>query len=168
MVFHCALKNKAKCASILLSFVSIVMILYYAILLKVVNAYQIDRHNLNEFMYIITPCLTLLTNLLLFQAVIDLQHQSLYYWPKPKPCLLWWMLVHSIVILLLLNEIMCCFYSFSGQDCWFPNAKNLSCHNQSSVHIIISLIMFIIEEIFIIFGMKIVMKVLENHKKEAI
>ena len=106
--------------------------------------------------------------ILLFQAVIDLQHQSLYYWPKPKPCLLWWMLIHSIVILLLLNEIMCCFYSFSGQDCWFPNAKNLSCHNQSNVHIIISLIMFIIEEIFIIFGMKIVMKVLENHKKEAI
>ena len=156
MIFHCSLKNKAKCASLLLSIVSVAMILYYGIQLKIAKAYHIDKHGLNDIMYIITPCLTLLTNLLLFQAVIDLQHQSLYYWPKPKVCLLWWMLIHSIVVLLLLNEIMCCFYSFSGQDCWFPSAKKLSCHNQSSVHIILSLIMFIIEEIFILFGMKIV------------
>ena len=168
MIFLCSLKNKAKCASLILSFVSIAMILYYTIQLKLTTSYNVDKHSLNEFMYIITPCLTLLTNLLLFQAVIDLQHQSLYYWPKPKVCLLFWMLVHSIVILLLLNEIMCCFYSLRGQDCWFPNAKNLSCHNQSNVHIIVSIIMFIIEEIFILFGIKIVIKVLENHKKEEI
>ena len=167
MISYCSLKNKAKCASLLLSFVSITMILYYAILLKFGKEQHVAKNGLNELMYIITPCFTLLTNLLLFQAVIDLQHQSLYYWPKPKVCLLSWMLVHSIVILLLFNEMMCCFYSFSGQDCWFPNAKNLSCHHQSRVHIIVSIIMFILEEIFILFGMKTVIEVLENHKKDA-
>ena len=167
MIVHCSLKNKAKCASLLLSFVSTAMILYYAILLKLGKEQHVAKNGLNDLMYIITPCFTLLTNLLLFQAVIDLQHQSLYYWPKPKVCLLSWMLVHSIVILLLLNEMMCCFYSFSGQNCWFPNAKNLSCHHQSSVHIIVSIVMFIIEEIFILFGMITVVEVLEKHRKEA-
>ena len=164
-----SLMNRAKVLSIVFSFLSLSMLLYYTIQPKV-EAKKDLEYQLKDFIQIIAPSITLVTNLLLYQAVIDIHHQSLYYWPKPKYCLLSWLLVHSSVTILLTHELVCCFYSIHGKY-WVSTSEVATCFNQqtdSQALVILLTAIFIFEEILIIFGMKIVLELLSAYKKGII
>ena len=166
MICGVSLMNRAKVLSIVFSLLSIAMLLYYTIQPKVKAENDLEYH-LKDFLQIIAPSLTLVTNLLLYQAVIDIHHQSLYYWPKPKYCLLTWLFVHSTVTILLTHELVYCFYSIHGKYS-LSTSGFATCFNQqttSKVLVIFSTTLFIFEEILIIIGMKIVLEVLSAIQK---
>ena len=164
-----SLMNRAKVLAIVFSLLSLSMLLYYTIQPKV-DAEQDREYHLKDLLQIIAPSITLVTNLLLYQAVIDIHHQSLYYWPKPKYCLLSWLLVHSTVTILLTHELVCCFYSIHEK--YSKSSSGVAtCFNQqtdSQPIVILSTTLFIFEEMLIIIGMKIVLEVLSAYKKGII
>ena len=143
-----SLMNRAKVLSIVLSLLSLSMLLYYTIQPKV-EAEQDRAYHLKDFLQIISPSITLVTNLLLYQAIIDIHHQSLYYWPKPKYCLLSWLLVHSTVTILLTHELVCCFYSIHEKYSQSTSGAASCFNQQTNSLIILSTTLFILEEILI-------------------
>ena len=158
-----ALINRAKGLSVILSLVSLSMLLYYLIQQELTTIKN-REYDLTYFVHLIVPSIALLVNLLLYQAIIDIYHQSLYYWPKPKVCLLWWILIHSIIFLLLLEELIRCIYSYRGQDC-LSTSELRRCLNEetnSKSFIIPASIIYTILEVLILYGMKTVFEVLAN------
>ena len=166
MSCNISLDTKTKSISIGLSMISILSILYFTIQPKLIDEYH--QYNLNDVLHIITPSLSLVSNLLLYQAVLDIHHQSLYYWPKPKVCILSWLLIHAVVALLILYEITSCLFPIRDENV-LP-IRNSACFNlDTSVKSILKSlsVILMVEELLILLGMMTVISLLADYKKQS-
>ena len=162
MDYNISLFTKAKSIAFVFSLLSIIALLYYLIQPSWLDARQ-DHHkyNLSEYVHIIAILLVLITNLLLYQAILDISCKSLYYWPNPKYCLLSWLIVHCIVMLLLFSNMVSCFHSLRRQD--FASTHKDQ-ETSSKINLIPFCILLALGQMLILLGMKTVLNVFAEHK----
>ena len=159
-----SLVNKAKAISFVFSLVSIVVALFFLVHPKIIEEDD-HKYTLNECVYIITATSALITDLLLYQATMDMKHKSLYYWPNPNYCLLSWIVVHLIVLALLVSRMSSCIYSLIDQN--FTSAYE----NQESSYknnLVLLSIVLASGQILIILAVKTVLNVFQSYNKDEI
>ena len=64
---------------------------------------------IHVIMFMVT-CLTIVVNLLLYQGALDLASIDLYFWPDPKYCKIWWLVVYIPIALVYLYGAVTCLY----------------------------------------------------------
>ena len=145
-----SLQTKAKAVSLLFSVVSIIVIVFYIINPQLIK--DKENHDLHDYLYIILAALALLSNLLMYQALLDISSSKLYYWPDPRYCFLYWILVHSVSLIIFFLNMIFRFWFLVQEEL---TKSNSSVRNSNTVTIIL-VIVFALGQIFILVGVKIV------------
>ena len=145
-----SLQTKAKGVSLLFAVLAIILIVFFIINPQLVQ----DKENLDfkDYLYIILPALALLSNLLMYQAFLDISSSKLYYWPDPKYCFLWWILVHSASLIIFFLNMTFRFWSLVQEAL---GESNSTVKNSNTVTILL-VILFALGQTVILVGMKIV------------
>ena len=105
--FSISLITKSKLIALAFSLISI-LILVYLLAEPIVNK-ENHEMNLKKYVNMLATSLSLLTNLLLCQAILDYQAEmegkTLHYWPGQNYCVLSWIVVHLFVLGILFFNI---------------------------------------------------------------
>ena len=161
-----SLEIKAKVISVLFCVISTAALIYFSIQPKIVNDNQ--GYHLQDFVSIIIPSLTLVSNLILLQAVLDIHHDSLYYWPSPRSGFLSWIFLHLSVLVMMIYEATSCFYSIKeGNHIIATAATKATCLNlefYSYEATISQILVLIVLGTLLLYGMKVVINVLADYK----
>lgn len=166
MAITYSVEIKAKAMSVIFCVISIAALIYFSIQPTIVNGKH--GYDLQDFVTIIIPSLTLVSNLILLQAVLDIHHESLYYWPSPRVGFLSWIFLHLSVLLMIIYEATSCFYSIKEGN--YPVATtttkatclNLEFYSYEAT--ISQILVLIILGTLLLYGMKVVINVLADYK----
>ena len=148
--------TRVKLISGIFTMVSIIMFVY----LMVKSTLMDGKYGLDflDYAYVIIMLLCLISNLLLYQATIQLSDKSLYYWPKPKYCILFWITVHLVVLGILFSNTISNLNLMSNQE--YKSAERLEDPEmRSKTTTFLNIICFIIGQVIILIGMKMVTEV---------
>ena len=166
MAITYSVEIKAKAMSVIFCVISIAALIYFSIQPTIVNGKH--GYDLQDFVTIIIPSLTLVSNLLLLQCVLDIHHDSLYYWPNPRVGLLSWIFLHLSVLLMIIYEATSCFYSIKEGDhpvsTTTTKATCLNLEFYSYEATISQILVLIILGTLLLYGMKVVINVLADYK----
>ena len=111
-----------------------------------------------DYAYIVIVLLCLISNLLLYQATIQLSDKSLYYWPKPEYCILYWITMHLLVLVILLANTILNLNLMNSDE--YKSAEQLEDQEMSSkTTFFLNSICFIVGQVIILIGMKMVIEV---------
>ena len=148
--------TRAKLISGLFTLSSIIIFVYFLVKSTLIDGkYGTD---FLDYAYIVIVLLCLISNLLLYQATIQLSDKSLYYWPKPKYCILSWITMHLIVLGILLANTILNLNLMNGDE--YKSAERLEDQEMSSkTTFFLNSICFIVGQIVILIGMKMVTEV---------
>ena len=106
-----------------------------------------------HYAYVVIVLLCLISNLLLYQATIQLSDNSLYYWPKPKYCILSWVTMHLVVLgILLSNTILN--LNLMNTDEYKSEDRLENQEMTSKTTAFLNIICFILGQVIILIGMK--------------
>ena len=157
--------TKVKAISCSFCLLSIIMLVY---ILVQPSVYERGNHvNLNQYFCLFVASLTLLTNLLLYQATLQVT-LSLNFWPNSNYCLLTWIIVHIIIQGMLVFKMISCFYALSNETNFsrikFSGGRREDKTSQTSL--ILLSVLLITGQLLISFGMKIVLQFYEESNKE--
>ena len=112
--------NKLRAILITLSLLSLAVTIYNIIQIvkkeSTIEDVQPSDIAIHVIMFMVT-CLTFLVNLLLYQGALDLSSINLYFWPDPKYCKIWWMMVYVPIS---------CVYFYGAATCFYLKLKNLN------------------------------------------
>ena len=111
---------------------------------------------------------TLVSNLILLQAVLDIHHDSLYYWPSPRLGFLSWIFLHLSVLVMMIYEATSCFYSIKERNHLIATAAtkatclNLEFYSYEAT--ISQILVLIVLGTLLLYGIKVVINVLADYK----
>ena len=148
--------TRVKLISGIFTMLSIIMFVY----LMVKSTLMDGKYGFDflDYAYVIIMLLCLISNLLLYQATIQLSDKSLYYWPKPKYCILFWITVHLVVLGILFSNTISNLNLMSNQE--YKSAERLEDPEmRSKTTTFLNIICFIIGQVVILIGMKMVTEV---------
>ena len=148
--------TRAKLISGLFTLLSIIIFVYLMVNSTLMDGkYGVD---FLDYAYIGIVLLCLISNLLLYQATIQLSDKSLYYWPKPKYCILSWITMHLIVLGILFADTI---FNLNQMNTYeYKSTERLETREMSSkTTTFLNIICFIIGQIIILIGMKMVTEV---------
>ena len=151
--------TRVKLISGLFSLLSIIMFVYFMVKSTLMDG----KYGMNfvDYAYVVIVLLCLISNLLLYQATIQLSDKSLYYWPKPKYCILSWITMHLIVLGILLANTILNLNLMNGDE--YKSAERLERQEMSSqTTAFLNIICFIIGQVIIVIGMKMVTEVVSG------
>ena len=151
--------TRVKLISGLFTILSIIMFVY----LMVKSTLMDEKYGLDflDYAYVIIVLLCVISNLLLYQATIQLSDKSLYYWPKPKYCILSWITMHLIVLGILLANTILNLNLMNGDE--YESAERLEMQEMSSkTTAFLNIICFIIGQVIVVIGMKMVTEVVSG------
>ena len=151
--------TRAKLISGLFTLLSTIIFVY----LMVKSTLMDGKYGMDfiHYAYVVIVLLCLISNLLLYQATIQLSDKSLYYWPKPKYCILSWITMHLIVLGILLANTILNLNLMNGDE--YKSAERLEKPEMSSkTTAFLNIICFIIGQVIIVIGMKMVTEVVSG------
>ena len=157
--------TKVKAISFSFCLLSIIMFVY---ILVQPSVYEKERHvNFNQYVGLFAASLTLLTNLLLYQATLQVT-LSLTFWPNSNCCLLIWMIVHIIVHGMLAFNMVSCIYALSNKTNFSSNkfGDGRKEDQLSQTSLILLSVLLIMGQLLILIGMKIVFQFYEESNKD--
>ena len=155
--FSVTIITKAKVISFSFCLLSIIMLVYICIQIWI---YDKENHvNFNQYIYLLAAFLSILSNLLLYQGILE-KSLGFTYWPNSNCCLLSWILVHIIVIGILFLNTISCFYSLSNKtnsaSSTSSGRKNEDETSQKSL--ILLSVLLILGQLLILLGIKVVLQ----------
>jgi hypothetical protein len=157
-----SLITKTKLIAFAFSLISIVMLVYF-FMEPILNKEK--KMDLKEYMHIFAILLSLLTNLLLYQAILDYQAElegiRLNYWPNQNYCVLSWIIVHLIVFGILFFNMLSCFYLLNDQNSTTRLTQE-KVRTISKTDDVVLNVFLIIGQLSILLGMKMVIKLLKE------
>ena len=143
--------TRVKLISGLFTILSIIMFVY----LMVKSTLMDGKYGLDflDYAYVIIVLLCVISNLLLYQATIQLSDKSLYYWPKPTYCILSWITMHLVVLGILfsntiLNLNLMNTHEYKSED----RLENQEMTSKTTAFL--NIICFILGQVIILIGMK--------------
>ena len=151
--------TKVKLISGLFTLLSIIVFVYLVVKSTLMDGkYGMD---FIHYAYVVIVLFCLISNLLLYQATIQMSDKSLYYWPKPKYCILSWITMHLIVLGILLANTILNLNLINGDE--YESAERLEMQEMSSkTTAFLNIICFIVGQVIIVIGMKMVTEVVSG------
>ena len=130
--------------------------------------------NFKEYVNVLAISLSLLTNLLLCQAIFDyqaeLERKMLNYWPSQNYCVLSWIIVHLFVLGILFFNMLNCFYLLNNRISTTGLAQEKVKTTLKTNDVVLS-VFLIIGQLSILLGMKMVIKLFKeinsNEKRDV-
>ena len=151
--------TRVKLISGLFTILSIIMFVYLMVKSTLMDGkYGVD---FIHYAYVVIVLLCLISNLLLYQATIQLSDKSLYYWPKPTYCILSWITMHLVVLGILfsntiLNLNLMNTHEYKSED----RLENQEMTSKTTAFL--NIICFILGQVIILIGMKMVTDVVSG------
>ena len=159
--FSISLITKTKVIAIAFSMISIMMLVYSF------TEPILENHKMNFKGYVnmFAISLSLLTNLLLCQAIFDyqaeLENKALNYWPSQNYCVLSWIIVHLFALGILFFNMLSCFYLLNNQISTAGMTQEKVKTNSKTNDVVLS-VFLIIGQLSILLGMKMVIKLFKE------
>ena len=151
--------TRVKLISGLFTMLSIIVFVYLMVKSTLMDGkYEVD---FIHYAYVVIVLLCLISNLLLYQAAIQLSDKSLYYWPKPKYCILSWITMHSVILGILFSNTVLNLNLMNTHE-YKPADRLENQEMTSKTTAFLNIICFIIGQAIIVIGMKMVTEIVSG------
>ena len=149
--------TKVKAISLTFCLLSIVVLVFVVIQISVNE--NANRQNFNQYFNLLATSLSLITNLLLYQAILEITF-GFTFWPNANYCLVSWMLVHLFILGILFLNTLSYIYTLSNKTNFAIDSfseRRKEDETSRNIQILLS-ILLIMGQLLILYGIKVVIQ----------
>ena len=149
--------TKVKAISLIFCLLSIIMLVFVVIQISVNE--NANRQNFTQYFNLLGTSLSLITNLLLYQAILEIT-LGFTFWPNANYCLVSWILVHLFILGILIFNTLSYIFTLSNKTNFAIDSsseRRKEDETSRNIQILLS-ILLIMGQLLILYGIKVVIQ----------